>query len=340
MCEDVLEWTTDVDPTARRRLLLRAGNLALSSGALDQAHRFYEESLDRARELDDPQGVLSAINNLSITAMWQGNFGLADSLLAEADPSEDTAPGSLAILKVTGAERALNTNRLDEVIRIIDEVSSIYDTVGSYTIAEAEVLRGSALLASNHVDDAERSFELALEHAEAADAMEFRALARHGLAVVALERDDLDASRAHLDTALGEARAAGHGRALAQLLATAGRAAGVAGDTDGARSRQVEARQLRIRMGDRHGLAQDLEAEASLLIEADPTRAVQLLGAASTLREQAGGPPWPIEQDRLDNALAALRSTAEFDSLWAAGVAAAGPQSTLATVVATLDQPA
>ena len=29
MCEDVLAWTTDVDPTARRRLLLRAGNLAL-----------------------------------------------------------------------------------------------------------------------------------------------------------------------------------------------------------------------------------------------------------------------------------------------------------------------
>ena len=162
-------------------------------------------------------------------------------------------------------------------------MSRFYDSVGSYTIAEAEVLRATALYAALDLDGAERQFRLALEHAEAAEAMEFRALARHGLALVALENGDLAGAREHLGTALDEAREAGHGRALALLLASAGRVELAAGDPAGARDRLRESRQLRIKMGDRHGLAQNLEAEAELLSSAG-AGAAERAASASPVR--------------------------------------------------------
>jgi predicted ATPase/class 3 adenylate cyclase len=339
LCEDVLAWTSDVDPTSRRRLLLRAGNLALSSGRLDRAHHFYEESLALARELVDPQGELSAINNLSITAMWQGNFTLARELLAGTDEFDGIAPASQAILQVTKAELALYSGDLDGVIDALDAIGELQESVGTYTLAEAEMLRGSAQYALGRPHEAGTAFELALAHAEAAEAMEFTALARHGQALVALDEGNVDTARKHLDIALADARAAGHNRAIATLLCSMGRLEQAAGDVESARRRQREALGLRVTMGDRYGVAQSLEAEASLYaLEGDVTDAVRMHGAAAALREQTGGPRWPVELTRVDAELDQLRSALgdDFDAGWAEGAAAVAPDRPLADAVTEL----
>jgi hypothetical protein len=172
-----------------------------------------------------------------------------------------------------------------------------------------------------------------------AEAMEFTALARHGLALVAFDEGDLDVARKHLDIALTDARAAGHNRAIAMLLGSMGRLEQAAGDVGSARRRQREALGLRVTMGDRYGVAQSLEAEASLhALEGELTDAVRMHGAAAALREQTGGPRWPVELPRVDAELERLRSElAEgFDRCWSDGAAAVAPERPLSELVADL----
>jgi len=112
----------------------------------------------------------------------------------------------------------------------------------------------------------------------------------------------------------------------------------MAGELATARARSAASLRLRVRMGDRFGVAQNLEAEAGLLsLQRDPAAGVRLLGAAATLRQQAEGPAWPVDQQRISGVIAALRSVVDdFDPLWAEGAALARPDRPLADIVSDL----
>jgi hypothetical protein len=61
-------------------------------------------------------------------------------------------------------------------------------------------------------------------------------------------------------------------------------------------------------------------------------------GAAAALREQTGGPRWPVELTRVEAELDQLRSALgdDFDARWAEGAAAVAPDRPLADAVTGL----
>jgi hypothetical protein len=91
-------------------------------------------------------------------------------------------------------------------------------------------------------------------------------------------------------------------------------------------------------MGDRFGLAENLDAEARWQAAAgEPRRALLLHGAADALREQTG-PLWPVERQPLEDGIAALRDAlgSDADAAWDEGRAAAAPDRSPAEVARDL----
>ncbi len=88
----------------RARVLLMLGNLAKRRGDGEEALRLYLEGLSVLRELEDPKGIVVALNNLSTLYIERGDFQQALPLLEE----------SISLKRELGDQRGLAVSLMNQ----------------------------------------------------------------------------------------------------------------------------------------------------------------------------------------------------------------------------------
>jgi non-specific serine/threonine protein kinase len=160
----------------------------------------------------------------------------------------------------------------------------------------------------------------------------------HDLGLVALEQGDHRRARRLLEEGLALHRELNHRRGIGWSLNDLGVAALATGNLDEARALLHESLTVRREQGDKRGIAEGLATLAGLArAQGHAPRAARLLAAATALREVIGVTLWPIERDRYDREVAAVRSAlaeAAFSAAWAEG-RAMPPEDAIAYALAS-----
>jgi DNA-binding NarL/FixJ family response regulator len=261
----------DREPTrARARALSVAAKLAVQHGRDADALALALEYFSLPEHLKEPPVTGLAMNARSVVALREGDLATARRYVMAAYEQASIAP-----------EAAL----------------SLYLP---YVAAVAE--------AEGNLQEAERTYRLALEQGRADDFLLSVAFALTGLARLAHARGDLGGARALYEEAL---KSLAEMRGLPQMALTQS-ALGLLsleqGDRAAACRTLVPSLQLAMRLGHREALVVALEASAALLADAsaDQSLALRLAGAVQRLRDGARVQPAPAF---VDEALGRARTT-------------------------------
>jgi predicted ATPase/Tfp pilus assembly protein PilF len=151
----------DAPAPLRARALGRAGGLARSQSDYPQARKLLEESLSLYRELDDKDGVATALNNLANVALEQGDYHRAVSLWEESlslSRESGNKQGTSATLNNLGQVAALLDDYarasllLEESLALSrglgnkDGVAATLNNLGAVAAYQGDFARGGALL--------------------------------------------------------------------------------------------------------------------------------------------------------------------------------------------------
>jgi non-specific serine/threonine protein kinase len=102
--EEVLACAGESSPAARAKALNGAGNLAAQAHAYTRSTTLHEECLALRRAMGDRQGVAISLQNLAVTALYQGDYDSAVSLsrraLLEAEAVGDRLGVALVLMNL------------------------------------------------------------------------------------------------------------------------------------------------------------------------------------------------------------------------------------------------
>ena len=194
-----------LSPATRARALSEASWLSLLQGRTDDARRLAAEGLDLYREVGDPDGIATSLDNLGELALTDGDFPAAIARFDEslAIWNERDRRWSAAMSLISLACATLNLDDLDRSRAACDEARAIMETVGDQRGAALAVISLAWLeMRCNEIDAAENLFLDALAtlqqigaHLESAEAIE-------GLAAVADARGDRELAVDHAEAAV------------------------------------------------------------------------------------------------------------------------------------------
>ena len=207
-----------------------------------------------------------------------------------------------------------------EAVPVLEEAIEVASRAGVHNTAQwATADLGLALLSLGRIDDASACFARLGSVSDQVGDDAGRILATYGDAVLAQRRGDLTTARALFDRAYGAFQRLGV--RLATGLALAGRTAcdERAGDLSAARDGYATLVQLGQSAGEVGLVATGLEGLArAAAADDDATRAAELLGRASGLRQTYDRPRTPQEQADAARTAAAARSTLDAPAYAAA----------------------
>jgi predicted ATPase/DNA-binding CsgD family transcriptional regulator len=247
---------------------------------------------------------------------WIGvlNYGLGDMRAARSavckaceliagDPNPDQPPLCVGVLG--NIERA--SGNLDKALRLYRIALESYKACGLRFWEQATLFAmGSVLFEQGDYTASRTACERCL--ALGGDLAWATARAQVILAYLANLKGDRVEDERLAEDALMQFRAQGDPsgvgialRALAQFALEQGRHAR-------AWACLGEALDIALAQGDRMALARTLETVACMLANCAPGEAVQIGGAAASLRERTGTQPWPTERARLDRWLASAQA--------------------------------
>jgi predicted ATPase/DNA-binding XRE family transcriptional regulator len=220
-------------------------------------------------------------------ALWQGDDAAARASLEE----------SLALHRALGADRGTAHALLSS--GFVARVRQDYD--------RAHALLDEALSLSREIDE-----------------RFITAAALHNLGMMAVDvRTDLTSGRRLLEESLATYRALGMPHFISLVSLSLGDLARVEGDHGTARALLSEALRTMVEMGGAPMLPSALDCVAHVAMDAgETTRAVQLAGAASRLRDVSGTRSYPLAARSRERWLATAKGAlgeAAFDAAWAAG---------------------
>jgi tetratricopeptide (TPR) repeat protein len=243
---------SDVDARSREKALFAAGVLADAQGDYQASQELFERQLTICRELNDDWAVASALNNLAIAAL---RFGDVDGAAARQTETLrlwrefDNRPSIALTLQNLGNIERTRDSR-DAARKSYRESADVFRDIGD--------TRGLAV-SLTHLADLDR------------DEGQFAS-------AIALYEDALQTFMALND----------HGH-VANCMADYGEACRRAGQYGEAHSLFEEALIICRELGDRKSGVRILESVALLALdERLPVRALELAGAAATLRSQLG----------------------------------------------------
>lgn len=234
---------------ARARLALQRGDPSAATPWLDRADAAlsgagagsdgYTPSVGPALSITaNPRAALAL--NRAIATEFSGDhrrtLALLDTAVSLARDGEVTLV-AIARGHMGGAE--WQAGHLDAAERHLLEAHRLSAAAGQPSLAAwADFYRGQVELARGDLAAAERTYRRVVEETSVPGSAPLPAagVGHAGLAAVALERDDLDASRRHLETALPLCRALAFSPAWASSLATLARLKRAQGDVAGALS--------------------------------------------------------------------------------------------------------
>ena len=275
----------DAPPAERAEALVRAAFLALFECDYPAAERHGAVALTAYRELGDQRGIGRSLNLLASVDRERGRYTEARAWCRDA----------VATCREVGDEAGL-----------ADALQ-----------AEGFVawLAGEPAAADKLVADAYQRFRVL-------DDPEGVASARIHLAMVAHYRGDAARARWLAEDALARSTTLD----FKEGIAWARNALGLVAHRDGDDERAIEllraSLDVQIELGDRWRSASVLEALAAVLAPRTAATAVELLAAASAIRESIGAPVPAQERPARDSVLSAVRSALddrEFYAAWARG---------------------
>lgn len=265
--------------------LIRLGNLAWRRGDYTEAMALIQESLNVQRDRNNQEGIIAALQSQALVACFQSNFAQATALLAES-------------------------TRLAQVRALPDEIG--------------ENLRIQAMVAyaTNDLAEANTLFTQSLALSQRENETEGIAFSCYGLGLLALQEKNYALATTHLQESLRLWQQRGDRHYTAVAHCSLGRLALAQGDTPGAATYFRASLMLYQEMVDKLGAAHAIEGVAQYVKRASV--AVQLLGAAYTLRQSIGAPVSPVEQSAYTQLTDRLRSALgeqPFEGKWAEGSA-------------------
>ncbi len=245
------------------KVLSGAGRLAFDQGDYAAARALYLQSLDIRRELGDSRLVARSLGHLGEVAHQTGDYAAAETLFVE----------SLGMLR-----------KLEDphgVAETLDKLGLTVRCLGDYPRATA--LYEEALAICRQLGD--RAHE---------------ALVLNNLGRVAYYQADYQRARAFHQDSLVIRRQVGDRRGMATSLSDLGDTAQEQGVFDEARALRAEALGLWRQLEDPWGLAYVLESFAGYAAAVEqPQLVVELVGAASVLRESIHAPRSPGSAERI-----------------------------------------
>jgi predicted ATPase/DNA-binding CsgD family transcriptional regulator len=251
-------------PTAAHaKVLAGAGRLAYDQGDYAAARALHEESLAIRRTLGDARAVARSLGHLGDVAHQRGDYATAQQLFQE----------SLITLRAVDDRQG--------IAEVLDKLGLTVRCRGDYATARA--LYEEALAVCRELGDPLRE-----------------ALILNNLGRVAYYQADYPAARALHEASLRLRRQVGDRRGMATSLGDLGDVAHQLGDYDAARALRHESLSLWQQLEDPWGLAYVLESFAELAAVSDqPAVVLQVLGAATVLRESIHAPRSPGSAERI-----------------------------------------
>jgi predicted ATPase len=305
-------------------VLYGLGRSALLRGELTRSQSLYEKSLSLYRDLGDKVGMAELLSGLGLLALLHDDYAAAFPMLEE----------NLSIIRQLGFKRNIATtlHHLSDLAyyqaRYAEANSFAEESLALFAELEDRRALGWSNLALAEIAYAENRLEVATVRFEEGLSIYAQldddwglSWGNSGLGRIALQQRQYDRSTKLLEQAQTLYFKMGNKRGRAEVLITQGRLALAQKEYILANELLVEALQLWQEMNNKHSIAGCMEVLAELAIETnDLKRAIQLLGAAQALRDQAGTPLPLIERPRYQANFDYLRThpqySAAFDDLW------------------------
>lgn len=257
---------------ARARLLARAAELAYRQSDYPATAELAGESLEISRELQDEQGIASALIKLGDAATEGGNYATASARFEEA----------LAIWRRIDDERGM---------------------------ARALINLGYAALRAGEYQPANARLEEALGLHRALNDIRGIGFALSGLGDVAARQGDYARAKRLLGESLELRRQAGNKWGIGVSLGTLGWVAICEEDWKQAAIHLGESLQVRQEIGDKSGIAWCLERLAEIAMARGQTaKSAQVFGSAAALRESIGSVMDSVDQPEYENKMVTLRT--------------------------------
>lgn len=271
---------------ARATLLARAAELAYRQSDYPATMELAQESLDISRQVQDAQGIASALIKLGDAAAEVGDYATASERLEEA----------LAIWRKSNDARGM---------------------------ARALINLGYAALRAGDYRLANERLEEALTLHRASNDIRGIGFALSGLGDAAARQGDYARAARLVEESLQLRRQAGNKWGIGVSLGTLGLIAMRQGDWKQAVMQLGESLQVRREIGDKSGSAWCLERLAAIAqANGKAEKAVRVFGAAAALRALIGSVMDPVDQLDYAGNLATLRAKlgdTRFTAVWAEG---------------------
>ncbi len=259
--------------------------VAMSSGDYATARSYFDRGLAIARELRDPWGAADALTNIGCILRMQGDYAGARAYLLEA--LKDYQQGG-----------------------------------GGIWSADAYCALGENEIAQGRLSAARSYLQLASSSSESSGNRWLQVLIAYFGGLVAYYDGNMAQATEMLERATALSREGQYLPDLARSLVALGRALHASSDTAQARACISEGLSVFWASGNKLGVATALEALAALTASDNPRRAVQLFGAAASIRSAIGAPLAAVDRPRCEHHISDVReriSEATFADAWARG---------------------
>lgn len=340
--EKALARREEAPPASRWLALHGAGNLTYDQGEYETAKRYYAESLELLRELEDPRGVANSLMNLGNVALIQGECEQAIAFTEEALAIHRQLNNPIGIGAALNnlAVIALRQSRYDQAESLNRESLAVYQELGD------ERGIGWALRRMGTIARYRGAYPQAAQFYQESMLVYQKLKNQADLVWLLLDRGELARQQGHdqqaaadFQASLALAQETGHIKAVASVLSSLAILAHEQGDDNQATTWCDQSIAIQRKIGDKYGLAESLHNRGTIAYDRQEYAAAWAYHQESlTLRQrlqELRGVAYSLE------ALAALALTKASSAEWAGQVlsAAAKLREAIGAPLASCDRP-
>jgi adenylate cyclase len=317
---------TLLEPEEQIEVMLKIGQVLELVGRWDDAQDLYQIALVQARELDDRQDLARIQAALGDLLRRQGSYAEVHGWLDKAKENFERLGDQAGVGMVLHYEGTLAAQQGDlEFARLLYEQSLRIRRELDDKPRIASLLSNLGII-EQYLGDYDKAKTLCEEGLEIRRSIGDRGAIQNSLnnlGNVSRDQGKYDEARSYIEEAVEISQEIGDRWATANSLNNLANVVRAQGDYSLARSLYLKSLSINFDMEDKWALAYLLEDMGNLaVLEGEAKRALQLVGAASVLREAIGAPLPPSEREALDKIVAkAKRQLDDYtaEEVWSVG---------------------